>query len=62
MSLGNHSTQHCVLPRGWGQHAEESDREILSHNSYSSHYLLSAHHEPDAVCIVSHFSMSVREA
>lgn len=50
------------LAQGWGQHAEESDREILSPNSYRSHYLLSAHHEPDAVCIASHFSLSVREA
>lgn len=32
-----------------------------SHNSYNSHCLLSTHREPDALCIFSHFSMSVRE-
>lgn len=46
---------------GWG-HAEESGRETLSHNCYSSHCLSSTHHEPDALCIFSHFGMSVREA
>lgn len=48
-------------PRGGGQ-AEGSGRETLSHNSYNSHYLLSTHHEPDALCVFSLFSVSVREA
>lgn len=62
MSLGRHSARHCALPKGWGEQAEGSDRETLSHNSYNNHYLLSTHHEPDALYIFSLFSMSVREA
>ena len=50
------------LVQGWGEQAEENDRETLSHNSYNSYCLLSTHHEPDALCIFALFSMSVREA
>lgn len=62
ITLGSHSAGYCALPKGWGEQAEGSGRETLSHNSYNSHYLLSTHHEPDALCVFSLFSVSVREA
>lgn len=55
-------TQPGIVPRPeGGGNMQRGVTGRPSHNGYNSHCLLSTHHEPDALCIFSHFSMSARE-